>query len=263
MSCNYLYQQQPGKANCNPESPLPLQLNCHVLGNNNFTIQWHYSNSPPAQDSVTSKGTIIDSTSIASQVLSPSVLVSTLTLEYNQAAGYYWCTVNASDSTPNPSQILNIITLSSGTCPFNGDAPMIPKCMTNIALFEIPGTNRSRCADHNVSIDIVDVQLGSVEPCEMKDTATTLDIIEPVTQQSNPSPTTGDNTYTSEKPATTERTSINHELSTISLTRSNQFPMHYVWMIVGVAFVLLIAIIIIMLIAIIYLNHKKNKIRGT
>ena len=139
----------------------------------------------------------------------------------------------------------------------------MPKCTTNIGLFEIPGTNRSRCADHNVSIDIVDVQLGSVEPCEMKDSATTLDITEPVTQQSNPSPTTDDGTYTSEEPATTERTSVNHELSTTSLTRSNQIPMHYVWMIVGVAFVLLIAIIIIMLIAIIYLNYKKNKIRGT
>lgn len=269
MSCNYQYQRQPGKANCNPESLLPLQLSCQIQGNDNFTIQWHYCDSnssfPPAQGTITSKETLINSTNynITRQLLNtsqPSLIsvLSVLTVEYNQATGYYWCTVNASDSTPNPSQVLNI----TSTCPFNGDAIMMPKCMTNIGLFETLGSNRFRCADHNMSIDIVDVQLGSIELCEMKGTATTFDITESITHtdRSESSSTTNYGSYTSEEQATTERISINHEHSTTSPT--NQFPMHYVWMIVGVAFVLLIAIIIVMLIAIIYLNHKKNKIRS-
>ena len=251
--CNYLYQQQPGKANCNPESSLPLELRCQVQGNDNFTIQWHYSNSsvPPTQDTITSMETVIID-SIKETVLTPWILLSILTLEYNLAAGYYWCTVNASDSTPNPSQVLHIIS----TCPFNGDAAMTPKCITNIGLFEAPAI--SRCANHNVSIDVEDVQLGSTEMCEMKSTVTTLDIKESTMHGGEPSPAT--DSYTSEEPTTTERTFIDHEQSTTS--PSNQFPMHYVWVIVGIAFVLLIAIIIIMLIAIVYLNHKKNKLKG-
>jgi hypothetical protein len=185
---------------------------------------------------------------------------SILTLEYNLAAGYYWCTLNASDSTPNPSQILNI-----STCPFNGDTATMPKCMTNIGLFETPGMDR--CADHNVSIDIMDVQLGSTELCEVKaTTVTTFDITESISHRSDPLPTTelDYESYTSdpEEPVTTftERTSIDHKQSTTSPT--NGFPMQYVWLIVGIAFVLLVAIIVIMLIAIVYLNHKKNKIGG-
>ncbi len=212
------------------------------------------------QDTVTSKENIIDSTNyinITAELLSQS-LVSILTLEYNLAAGYYWCTLNASDSTPNPSQILHI----NSTCPFNnGDAAMMPKCEGNIGLFETPGLGTNRCADHNVSIDINDVQLGSTELCEMKaTTVTTFDITESTSHKSESLPTTDYESHTSEGQATTERTSINREQPTTSPTSG--FPMHYVWLIVGIAFVLLVAIIIIMLIAIVYLNHKKNKIRG-
>ena len=53
------------------------------------------------------------------------------------------------------------------------------------------------------------------------------------------------------------------ETPNLNLSLSSGFPMHYIWVIVGIAFAILIAIIILVLIAIVYLNHKKNKIRGT
>ena len=185
------------------------------------------------------------------QVLGGGSVISVLTLmDYNMADGYYWCTVNASDSTPNPSQVLNI-----STCPFIGDE-VLTKCEGKIGLFETPIT--TRCADHPVNITIVNEQLGSTELCATKIPVTTLDIKEPI--HTSESLITTDS-YTSEELTTTDGTFTNRDQSTSS--PSSRFPMHYVWMIVAIVFTLLIAIIIVMLIAIIYLNHKKNKIRGT
>ena len=282
--CSYQYTSQPGKANCYPEAPLPLELRCQVTGNTNnyFTIQWHYSNSssPPLQYNNSSVENVIHNDSeavleIREDKLGSIAVVSKLTLDYNLAAGYYWCTVmNASDSTPNPSKVLNI-----STCPFNGDTPAstnLAKCNPNISLFETPMI--ITCADHNVSIDIENVQFGSTEMCadvdkdpDTKETTMhgsepsptmnsyTSDIKETIMHGSEPSPTM--NSYTSEERITADRTSPILDVSTIS--PSSGFPMHIIWMIVGIAFALLIAIIIVMLIAIVYLNHKKNKIRGT
>ena len=190
---------------------------------------------------------------IREQKLSTFVLVSILTLNYEMADGYYWCTVNASDPTPNPSQVVNI-----STYPFTGETTEnnLTKCNPNISLFETPMP--PRCANDPVSIDIENVQLGSTEMFEMKDLVTTFDIKEPTTHGRELLPTR--DSYTSEESTTIDRSFTDLDQSTIS--PSNQFPMHFIWMIVGIAFVLLIAIIIVMLIAIVYLNHKKNKIRG-
>ena len=273
--CNYRYEQQPGKAKCNPEDPLPLELKCRVSGNDNFTIQWHYSNSssPPSQDNSTSLKTVILETNNMFNVyideLANDSLVSVLTVRFtnfDMATGYYWCTVNANESTPNPSQVLHI-----SICPSNHDVAMA-KCMTNVSLSELsPG-----CADHNImkNIDsmIEEVHLGCISKTHgstvttdnytsEKSTTTGTRCADPMgnidieevqlgcISKTHGSPVTTDS-YTSEKSTTTDQ-------STISLASG-----YYVWMIVGIAFVLLIAIIIVMLIAIVYLNHKKNKIRG-
>lgn len=227
--CNYLYKRQPGKANCNPEDPLPLELRCQVTGNDNFTIRWHYSNNPPSQDNSSSVNTVLESNemlNVKAQELQPLNLVSVLTVnftDFEMAAGYYWCTVKTDESTPNPSQVLHI-----SICPINGNA-MMTNCMTNISLFE----DTTRCANHDGNIDIENVQLGCTDKTH-RSTTDSYAIIEEST--------------------TTDQ---------LTVSPSSGFPMHFIWMIVGIAFALLIAIIIVMLIAIVYLNHKKNKIRGT
>ena len=264
--CLYQYTRQPGRANCHPEAPLPLELRCQVTGsdNNNFKIQWHHSNSSPSSQSISSMQSVVDKAEFDIQEETFSfALFSKIRLDYDEADGYYWCMVtNASHPTSNPSQVVNISTYH-----FTGDTAttVTNKCITSIGLSE--PTLSSRCANDPVSIDIVNVQLGSTEMFETKVPVTTSDIKETTSQvhesDTEPLPTT-DISYTSEEIRTTvtERisTSIDFEQSTIS--SAAQFPMHYIWTIVGIAFVLLIAIIIIMLIAILYLNHKKNKIRG-
>ena len=53
---------------------------------------------------------------------------------------------------------------------------------------------------------------------------------------------------------------ISPDLDQSAIFSSSGFPMHFIWMIVGIAFALLIAVIIIMLVAIVYLSHKKTKL---
>ena len=155
---------QPGRANCSPEAPLPLELRCQVTGNDNFEIQWHYSNSssPPSQNKSTSTETVLDKAMfiITERELlrnsSSLNLISVLRLiDYETIAGYYWCTVNASQPTPNPSQAVNI-----SVCPyFTGDTKVKDvKCVMKVDLFE---RTSNRCADYPASNDsnIVDIHL--------------------------------------------------------------------------------------------------------
>ena len=183
---------------------------------------------------------------IRQRKLGSFVVISTLVLNYEiRAAGYYWCTVmNANYPTPNPSQVLNI-----STCPFNGDTTSLNlvKCNHRISLFDTPRT--ARCANYDVSIDTESMQLGScADVIDDKGSITTTTL-----HGSESLPTT--DSYKTE-----ERTFPDFESTILP---SSVFPMRYVWMIVGIAFALLIAIIIIVLIAIVYLNHKKKKIKGT
>ena len=107
-----------------------------------------------------------------------------------------------------------------------------------VNLFENLTTDR--CADYSPAVDnIQKVQLGSTELCAIKDLNKDV-----------------------EESTTTDEALTNLDQSTIMTSSASGFPMYYVWMIVGITFGILIAVIIIMLIAIVYLNHKKNKIRG-
>ena len=208
--------------------------------------------------------TVLDSKAkvqIDEQVVSnsnPFSLASTLTLtDHESIAGYYWCTVNTSQSThptPNPSQVLNI-----SLCPFTDyTVAEVGKCTMPVDLFE---RQSNRCADQLASIEIVPGNVQFPGICMIDDDnnkpTTTLGIKEPI-HTSEPSATTDSDT--SDESTTADGMFTNHDQSTSS--PSSGFPMHYVWMIVAIAFTLLLAIIIVMLIAIIYLNHKKNKIRG-
>ena len=215
---------------------MPLELKCRVIGNDSFTIQWHNSNIQPSVDSSSSQDTVIDSTSVNVSNVSISNdswhfdLVSILTLDYEMAAGYYWCAVSIDSMTLNPSQVLHV-----STCPFNNDEKIddMSECKMKIDLVD---TQNCRCANGPASIDLENEQLGSMDMC-------------PIIHGSDPSAR-----HTHEESTTTDRASFNLDLSTIS---------PYVWIVVGITFALLVTIIIIMLSAIVYLNHKKNKIRGT
>ena len=102
-----------------------------------------------------------------------------------------------------------------------------------VDLFETLMTDR--CAEDPASIDdIQKVQLGSTEMCAIEKSTTT------------------DDTAAFSSP----------DQSTTSPTAASGSSMQYAWMIVGIAFGALIVIIVVMLIAIVYLNHKRNKIRG-
>ena len=182
--------------------------------------------------------------------------VVTSKLNYEMAAGYYWCTViNAGYPTPNPSQVLNI-----STCPFSGDTTSLKCNGSHIRLSDTPSTNR--CANHNVSIDEENVLFGT---CDANNDKPSTDIKETAMHGSTSEPlTTTDDSYKTEERTTTDRTLPDLDPdSTMLPSSSSGFPVHFIWIIVGVAFALLIAIIIVMLIVIVYLNHKKNKFKGT
>ncbi len=162
---------------------------------------------------------------------------SVLRLTYSEtASGHYWCTVNTTQpdqDTPNPSHVVNI-----NICPKADSEGLQTVCSTQVDLFE----PMDRCANDIPTIAdiyIEEVQLWSKEIC--------------VIENRGEDATTTDETFPSRDQSTQ---------STTSPTSASGFPMQYVWMIVGIAFGALIVIIVIMLAAIIYLNYKKNKIKG-
>ena len=249
---------------------MPLELTCQVsqtADSDNFTIQWHYSSSssPPSLDNNTSTDTILESkvhtVEIKNDTVTQNRIISRtsvlkLTNYTEMASGYYWCTVNpiSFNQTLNPSQVINVT-----ICPFTGDKAgnVGEKCKMQVNLCETPMPDR--CADHPASINITNVHFQGMcmnDDNKKSTTVTTLDITETI-HASEPLATTHGHTSKESTTTDTEGTYPNLDLSL-----SNQFPMYYVWMIVGIAFGILVAIIIIMLIAIVYLNHKKNKIRG-
>ena len=252
--CRYKYLQQPAMPveDCNSEIPVPLELICQVYSNinsDNFTIRWHYSNSysPPSEGNSTSMETVIVGSNnnmieIKMQDNNTNSQVSMLRLtnygnSTETASGYYWCTVQSAHETfSNPSQVVNI-----DICPFTGSKAdwqsVMDDCPMQVNLSENLTTNR--CAEGTPTVYIEKVQLGSTELCAIKDLNQDI-----------------------EESTTTDEALTNLDQSTIMTSPASGFPMYYVWMIVGITFGILIAVIIIMLIAIVYLNHKKNKIRG-
>ena len=122
QSCSYEYKRQPGSGrtseSCSLSEAIPLELRCLVSGNADFTIQWHYSPSLPAENNTTTTDTDIDNYDqqfngalrIQQELLNGSgihkISLLTLTGYDDKTAGYYWCSVNSSSNrTPNPSQV--------------------------------------------------------------------------------------------------------------------------------------------------------------
>ena len=274
--CSYEYKRQPAATiqDCSLEGYTEnLELICQVSGptEDMFTIQWHYSMFLPMEFDDSSIVNVDDLEYIKTdeQVLSemPSTTKSTsiasvLTItvsdhgnEYYMIDGYYWCSVNSTSDiivTDNPSQVVNI----SSEC-FMGHDPSSPsKCSTTIYLHGTPNT--SRCADGQpVDVAIVDAWNSDVCTSEDYDGKT----VQPPTSTVDKNITIMDVKLTEAmddgKTTTVDESTYDPDQST-----ADGLSMHIVWISVGVAFGLLIAIIAIMLIAIVCLTHKKNKIRG-
>ena len=216
------------------------------MSTDNFTIQWHYSDSssPPSVDNSTSMETILeDKTDTMIEIMyNTNFQLSVLRLtNYSEtASGHYWCTVNTTDpgqATLNPSHVININICLFPDKTENEESNV---CSTpQVDLYE-DLAGMQRCADSDtLSIGAIEkVQLGSM--CAIEDL---------------------DNDVEESTTTVTDETFPSLDQSPTSPATSG-FPMRYVWMIVGISFGILIVIIVIMLVAIIYLNHKKNKIRG-
>ena len=179
MSCDYQYDTQPAQTALSCSKLTAFALRCQVSSDNSdFSIGWHYSNSEPDSIDIptamkidNSRNIIISNVWNYSDVTNVSLL-SELTLseinEKDNIDGYYWCSVNSSNetntTTPNPSVVLHILHHIECT------AKVESKCGGQINFYSSLST--PRCADQNISVDIVEAQ-----------NCTTGDRLEPTTMQ--------------------------------------------------------------------------------
>ena len=125
-------------------------------------------------------------------------------------------------------------------------------------LYEVPTS--SRCTNFPESIDIVSAL------CQIKDEGGTS-----IPTNSSTRPTLGITDFDAKTTTMANRQVSDPDQSTSQFSDpvqstdspSEAFPMHLIWMTVGIVFAILFGIIVIMLIIIVFLNHKKNRIRGT
>ena len=176
-------------------------------------------------------------------------------------AGYYWCSVNSSSNrmTPNPSQVLYISPLCFLESLTDGSAMAQDSC-SMLNLYEVPTS--SRCTNFPESIDIVSAL------CQITDEGRTSVPSNSYTNQGF-KPTLGTTDFDAKTTTMANGQVSDQSTSQVSdpdqstNSSSGAFPLHFFWMIVGIVFAILFGLIVIMLIIIVYLNHKKNRIRGT
>ena len=261
-----------------------LELQCQVSGSTNFTIEWHHNVNPPVLHEANSIATVIEPALYSNVKIDQENLgtggafdrVSRLTLSvYNTELfdqdylidGYYWCSINSNvantnTALDNPSQVVHI----SSQCFLEGDLTNLTKCTSSVIfLFEPPSS--PRCADFsNTSVDIVDAWDSDL--CQFFEPPTTPP--QPMTVKSTENndiiPSSTDNVNDiSDSTMYTSTTANNQEVSNSDQSTnspSTDVPMHVIWIAVGIAFAILLLIITIMVVAIVYLTHKKNKIKG-
>ena len=190
MSCDYQYTTQPAQRALSCSTLTAFVLQCQVVSNwSDFSITWHYSNYEPdssnlymhaATDIHDSRSTLITTTwDYSYNTTNGSLMISELRIsEINEKNninidGYYWCSVNSSNdmnhtTTLNPSRVVHI--LHSIECTTKVDSI----CEDAVNFYSMFSKSESvpRCADQNVSVDVVEAQ-----------NCTTGDRIEPVTEQ--------------------------------------------------------------------------------
>ena len=177
-SCDYMYDIQPAQTalSCNVLTAIVLQ--CQVSSaRSNFSISWHHSTSEPQSSNIPATKYIHNSTSTViitdrNYFHNTSSLVSELTInEFSEKHnGYYWCSVNSSNgtdtTTPNPSAVLHI--LHQIDCAANVESS---ECDREVYFYS-SSSRPGRCADQDVSVDIIEAQNCTLE--DLSDIATTM-----------------------------------------------------------------------------------------
>ena len=168
-SCVHSYTIQPGPTSnrCNLGHASFFQLMCQITsdGRHSSSINWHYSNSMPEVSDISSTTNSINDLMLHTEIkYTVSNTTNTSSLEIaleNDVSytedGYFWCSVTAQDGTLslNPSLILHVP--SESQCP-SGDK----ECQHDILLYTTYSSG-SRCADHEISVDIIEAQ-----PCSQQ-----------------------------------------------------------------------------------------------
>ena len=222
MSCDYIYDIQPAQTalSCNTLTSVILQ--CQVSSTrSNFSISWHHSTSEPEYSNIPATKYIHNSTSTVISMErnyfdNTSSLVSELTInEFSEKHnGYYWCSVNSSigtnTTTPNPSIVLHI--LHQIDCAVESS-----ECGREVHFYSSSSTP-GRCADQDVSIDIVEAQNCTIE--DLSGLATTIPTL---------SIADSTNTHTSDSP-NADGSNIQNETSTetpinILMTKAPSLPL--------------------------------------
>ena len=162
VSCEYRYDTQPVQRAlpCNLLTAVALQ--CQVSSDrNDFSITWHYSNSEPESSNIHNAKYVRDfSNGIITTEQNLTINMTSLTSELviNEFSendnGYYWCSVDSNSTTvamPNPSIVLHV--LHHTNCATKEESS---ECHGRVPFYlsSIP----TRCADHNISVDIFEAQ---------------------------------------------------------------------------------------------------------
>ena len=187
MSCDYQYTTQPAQRALSCSTLTAFVLQCQVVSNwSDFSITWHYSNYEPDSSNLHTATDINDQRStpiittwdypynIINASLTSELRISEINEKNNiNIDGYYWCSVNASNdmnhtTTLNPSRVVHI--LHRIECTTKVDSI----CEGAVNFYSMFSESESvpRCADQNVSVDVVEAQ-----------NCTTGDRIEPVTER--------------------------------------------------------------------------------
>ena len=167
-SCEYQYDIQPAQTALSCSKLTGFVVQCQVSSNrSDFSITWHYSNSEPESSNIHTATRIHNLSSIFintewnySHNTTNASLTSELRInsidEKDTIDGYYWCSVNSSDDTdtmtPNPSTVLHILHRIDCTVKVES------RCEGAVNFYSIFSESPPRCADHNVSVDIVEAQ---------------------------------------------------------------------------------------------------------
>ena len=166
MSCDYRYDIQPAQRVLSCSQLTAFALQCKVVSNENddFSITWHYSNSEPDSSNIHVVPDIHNSRSLLISILENDLrsnanisLTSELRVnEINEKVtidGYYWCSVNSNNNmTSNPSVVLHIWNRIDCTTKVES------WCGDTVNFYSISQEWPPRCADQNVSVDIVEAQ---------------------------------------------------------------------------------------------------------
>ena len=164
MGCDYLYDTQPAQTALSCNVLTAIVLRCQVSNNrSDFSIRWHYSNSEPDSSNIpatkyvrNSTNTII--TTVWNYSHNTTSLISELIInEFSEKDnGYYWCSVNSSNgtnsTTPNPSVVLHI--LHQIDCAAQAASS---ECGEEVHFYSM-SLAPNRCADQDISIEIVEAQ---------------------------------------------------------------------------------------------------------